>query len=323
MKKITNFIIDQKLIFIIIVLIIALSIEDKSFFTVKSLASILEHAAIIGIMAAGMTVLLISGSFDLSVGSVMAFTGIVTIMLQKPLGLFLSVLIGLIAGTMVGVINGLLVVKGRINAFIATLGTMVIFKGFGLALTGSSPVKGTIAAYQFIGQGQVFGADITLFYLIAIFIIVWYLLKYTKFGRNDYAIGGNILSARLSGINVNSYTFYYFIFCAFTAAVSGIILSSRVNTGNAIFGDITNLTVIAAAVLGGTSLFGGRGGVIGTIQGVIILGLIERAMVVFNVDTNYQLLVSGIIILFVVVTDAVTSRRKKLDVERGMIEGST
>ena len=323
MKKITNFIIDQKLIFIIIVLIIALSIEDKSFFTVKSLASILEHAAIIGIMAAGMTVLLISGSFDLSVGSVMAFTGIVTIMLQKPLGLFLSVLIGLIAGTMVGVINGLLVVKGRINAFIATLGTMVIFKGFGLALTVSSPVKGTIAAYQFIGQGQIFGVDITLFYFIAIYIVVWYLLKYTKFGRNDYAIGGNILSARLSGINVNSYTFYYFIFCAFTAAVSGIILSSRVNTGNAIFGDTTNLTVIAAAVLGGTSLFGGRGGVIGTIQGVIILGLIERAMVVFNVDTNYQLLVRGLIILFVVVTDAVTSRRKKLDVERGMIEGST
>ena len=323
MKKITNFIIDQKLIFIIIVLIIALSIEDKSFFTVKSLASILEHAAIIGIMAAGMTVLLISGSFDLSVGSVMAFTGIVTIMLQKPLGLFLSVLIGLIAGTMVGVINGLLVVKGRINAFIVTLGTMVIFTGFGLALSGSSPVKGTIAAYQFIGQGQIFGVDITLFYFIAIYIIVWYLLKYTKFGRNDYAIGGNILSARLSGINVNSYTFYYFIFCAFTAAVSGIILSSRVNTGNAIFGDTTNLTVIAAAVLGGTSLFGGRGGVIGTIQGVIILGLIERAMVIFNVDTNYQLLVRGLIILFVVVTDAVTSRRKKLDVERGMIEGST
>ncbi|MBU4293064.1 MAG: ABC transporter permease, partial [Actinobacteria bacterium] len=319
-KKITNFIIDQKLIFIIIALIIALSIEDKSFFTVKSLARVLEHATIIGIMAAGMTVLLISGSFDLSVGSVMAFTGIVTIMLQKPLGLFLSVLIGLIAGTMVGVINGLLVVKGRINAFIATLGTMVIFKGFGLALTRSSPVKGTIAAYQFIGQGQVFGIQVTLFYLIAMYIIVWYLLKYTKFGRNDYAIGGNILSARLSGINVNLYTFYYFIFCAFTAAVSGIILSSRVNTGNAIFGDITNLTVIASAVLGGTSLFGGRGGVIGTIQGVIILGLIERAMVVFNVDTNYQLLVRGLIILFVVVTDAVTSQRKKLDIEKGVME---
>jgi len=319
MKKITNILIDQKLIIIILILVIALSFEDKNFFTIKSLASIIEHAVIIGIMAAGMTVLLISGSFDLSVGSVMAFTGIITIILQKPLGLFFSVLAGLLIGTSVGAINGLLVVKGRINAFIATLGTMVIFKGFGLALTGSSPIKSTIPAFKVIGQGEFFGIEISLFYLIIIYIVVWYLLKYTKFGRNNYAIGGNLQSARLSGINVNIYTFFYFVFCAFTAALSGIILSSRVSTGNAIFGDITNMTVIAAAVLGGTSLFGGKGGVIGTIQGVIILSLIERAMTVFNVDTNYQLLVRGLIILFVVVTDAVTSGRKKLDIGREVI----
>ncbi len=319
MKKINNFIIDQTLLFIIIILVIALWIKDNNFLNIKSLTNILEHASNIGIMAAGMTLLMISGSFDLSIGSVMTFTGIVTIILQKPLGMFLSVLVGLIVGTMVGVLNGLLVVKGRINAFIATLGTMVMFRGLGLALTGSSSLRGTIEDYQFIAGGTVFGVNITLFYLIIFFAGVWYLLKYTKFGRNAYAIGGNVLSARLSGINVGLYTFYYFIFCAFTAAVSGIVLSSRVNTGNASFGDITNLTVITAVVLGGTSLFGGKGGVIGTIQSVIILGLIERAMIVFNVNTNYQLLVRGLIILFVVVTDAVTSQRKKLDIGREVI----
>jgi len=318
MKKTLNTLLDQKLVIIILILIITLTVQDRNFFSLRSLTSILDHATINGVMAAGMTILLISGSFDLSVGSAMAFTGIITIMLQ-PYGLFISILGGIIAGTMVGVINGLLVVKGRINAFIATLGTMVIFKGLGLALTGSSPIKGTIEAYKVIGQGEFLGIHYSVIYLIVVYIAVWYILRYTKFGRNDYAIGGNALSAKLAGINVNLYTFTYFVFCSFTAAISGIILSSRVNTANAIFGDTTNLTVIAAAVLGGTSLFGGKGSVIGTIQGVLILGLIERAMVVFNVDTNYQLLVRGFIILAVVVTDAVTQRRRQLNLERGVV----
>ncbi len=318
MKKFTNFLLDQKLIIIIIILIIALTVKDSNFFALRSLASILDHATINGVMAAGMTVLLISGSFDLSVGSAMAFTGIITIMLQ-PYGMFVSILGGILAGTMVGVVNGLLVVKGRINAFIATLGTMVIFRGLGLALTGSSPIKGSIESYKAIGQGQFLGIHYSVIYLAVMYVIVWYVLRYTKFGRNDYSIGGNQLSAKLAGINVNFYTFMYFVFCSFTAAISGIILSSRVNTANAVFGDTTNLIVIAAAVLGGTSLFGGKGSVVGTIQGVLILGLIERAMVVFNVDTNYQLLVRGFIILAVVVTDAVTTRRRQLSVERGLI----
>lgn len=315
MKKFLNFLLDQKLIIIIIILIIALSIRDRNFFALRSLASILDHVTTIGIMAAGMTVLLISGSFDLSVGSAMAFTGIIIIMLQ-PYGLFISILGGVIAGTMIGVINGLLVVKGRINAFIATLGTMVIFRGLGLALTGSSPIKGTIDVYKVIGQGQFFGIHYSVFYLIVVYVAVWYILRYTKFGRNDYAIGGNVLSARLAGISVSLLTVLYFVFCSFTAAISGVILSSRVNTANAVFGDVTNLTVIAAAVLGGTSLFGGKGSVVGTIQGVLILGLIERAMVVFNVDTNYQLLVRGLIILTVVVTDTLISRRRQIVIAR-------
>ena len=318
MKKFINSLLDQKLIIIIIILIIALSIKDRNFFTLRSLTSILDHTTTIGIMAAGMTILLISGSFDLSVGSAMAFTGIIIIMLQ-PYGLFISILGGVIAGTMVGVINGLLVVKGRINAFIATLGTMVIFRGLGLALTGSSPIKGNIEAYKVIGHGQFFGINYSVLYLIATYLIVGYVLRYTKFGRSDYAIGGNVISARLAGINVSLLTFLYFVFCSFTAAISGVILSSRVNTANAIFGDGTNLTVIAAAVLGGTSLFGGKGSVIGTIQGVLILGLIERAMVVFNVDTNYQLLVRGLIILIVVVTDTLISRRRQIVILREVV----
>ena len=225
--------------------------------------------------------------------------------------MFVSIIGGLIVGTSVGALNGLLVVKGKINAFIVTLGTMIIFRGLGLAVTESHPVKGSIDAFQFFGQGSFLGIPLPVFYLIVAYVAVWYILKYTKFGRNDYAIGGNALSSRLAGINVNLYTFLYFVFCSFTAAVSGVILTSRVNTGSAVFGDNTPLIVIAAAVLGGTSLFGGRGTIIGTIQGVLILGLIERSMVIFNVSTNFQLLVRGLIILAVVVTDALTERKRE------------
>jgi ribose transport system permease protein len=311
LKNFVNFITEQKLLVIILILILTLSAADRSFLTIRSLYSIFDHITINGIMAAGMTVLLISGSFDLSIGSVMSFTGIIIILLQQY-GMIVSIIGGLLVGICVGALNGLLVVKGRINAFIVTLGTMVIFKGFGLAITESHPVKGTIEAFQTIGHDSLLGIPLPVFYLIAAYFIVWYILKYTKFGRNDYAIGGNALSSRLAGINVNLFTFLYFVFCSFTASVSGVILTSRVNTGSAVFGDNTPLIVIAASVLGGTSLFGGKGTIVGTLQGVLILGLIERAMVIFNVDTNFQLLVRGTIILAVVIADALTVRKREV-----------
>lgn len=307
--KILNFFINQKLLFIIIALIIILTAKDRSFFTVKSLVSILDHVTIQGIMAAGMTILLISGSFDLSVGSVLAMSGIATIMLQRY-GMLVSISGGLLTGVVIGAINGALVVKGKINAFIATLGTFIIFRGLGLGLT-HGPIKGTIENFPKIAQGSLFGIPNNIFFLAIAYLVVWYVLKYTKFGRNDYAIGSNPLSARTAGINVNLNTFFYFVACSFAAAVAGVLLSSKVNTGNPVFGDNVPMLVIAAAVLGGTSLFGGKGGVIGTIQGVIILGLVERAMVIFNVDTNYQLLVRGSILLAVIITDAVTSNRQR------------
>jgi ribose transport system permease protein len=309
-RKVVDFITERKLLVIIVVLLLTLSIADRNFLTLRSLYSIFDHVTINGVMAAGMTVLLISGSFDLSVGSVMSFTGIVIVLMQRY-GMFVSILCGLIVGTSVGALNGLLVVKGRINAFIVTLGTMIIFRGLGLAVTQSHPVKGSIESFQMIGQSSLLGIPLPVFYLVAAYVAVWYLLKYTKYGRNDYAIGGNALSSRLAGINVNLFTFFYFVFCSFTAAVSGVILTSRVNTGSAVFGDNTPLIVIAAAVLGGTSLFGGKGTIVGTLQGVLILGLIERAMVIFNVSTNFQLLVRGLIILAVVVADALTERKRE------------
>jgi len=303
-RNVGRFLADRKLLIILIVLIVLLSVVDRNFLSLETLISLFDHVAINGILAAGMTILLISGSFDLSVGSVMALTGIVIVLTQR-FGIAASVILGLAAGTAVGALNGLLAVKGRINAFIVTLGTMTIFRGLGLAITSSHPVKGTIPAFAAFGQTALLGIPLPVFYLAIVYVAVWYVLKYTKFGRNDYAIGGNALSARLAGIPVDGYTFLYFVACSFAAALAGVVLTSRVNTGSAVFGDQTSMIVIAAAVLGGTSLNGGKGTVTGTIQGVLIFGLIERAMVVFNVDTNYQILIRGLVIIAVVVADTV------------------
>jgi len=308
--KAARLIADRKLLIIIVALIVVIFVADRNFFTLRTFVSLLDHIAINGVMAAGMTILLISGSFDLSIGSVMAVTGII-IVLSQQFGMLASVLLGLAAGTAVGVLNGVLVVRGKINAFIVTLGSMIIFRGLGLAITNSQPVKGSIPTFQIFSQASLLGIPLPVFYLAVVYAVIWYILKYTKFGRNDFAIGGNAVSSRLAGIRVDLYTFLYFVICSFMAALAGVILTSKVNTGSAVFGDQTAMLVIAAAVLGGTSLFGGKGTVIGTIQGVLILGLIERTMVIFNVDTNYQLLVRGTIIIAVIVTDALTARRRE------------
>ena len=308
--KAARLIADRKLLIIIVALIVVIFVADMNFFTLRTFVSLLDHIAINGVMAAGMTILLISGSFDLSIGSVMAVTGII-IVLSQQFGMLASVLLGLAAGTAVGVLNGVLVVRGKINAFIVTLGSMIIFRGLGLAITNSQPVKGSIPTFQIFSQASLLGIPLPVFYLAVVYAVIWYILKYTKFGRNDFAIGGNAVSSRLAGIRVDLYTFLYFVICSFMAALAGVILTSKVNTGSAVFGDQTAMLVIAAAVLGGTSLFGGKGTVIGTIQGVLILGLIERTMVIFNVDTNYQLLVRGTIIIAVIVTDALTARRRE------------
>jgi ribose transport system permease protein len=309
-RNVARLIADRKLLIIIVVLLVILSVADRNFFTPRTFVRLLDHISINGVMAAGMTILLISGSFDLSIGSVMAVTGIIIVLTQQ-FGMLASVLLGLAAGTAVGALNGVLVVKGKINAFIVTLGSMIIFRGLGLAITNSHPVKGRIAAFQVFSQASPLGIPLPVFYLVAVYAVVWYVLRYTKFGRNDFAIGGNALSSRLAGIRVDLYTFLYFVACSFMAALAGVILTSRVNTGSAVFGDQTPMLVIAAAVLGGTSLFGGKGTIIGTIQGVLILGLIEKAMVIFNVDTNYQILLRGMIIIAVIVTDTLTARRRE------------
>ena len=308
--RIVAVLMNQKLLILLAVLIIGMAIRDKNFFSLAGIYEIFDHVVVIGIMAVGMTILLISGAFDLSIGSVLSLTAIVVMLLQKY-GIGLSILAGIITGFTVGAFNGFIVVKGRINPFIATLGSMLIFKGLALGISASQTIVGARTEFNVLANGEVIGIPVPLLIFVGFLIVGWYILKFLKFGRNSYTIGGNEHSAILAGIKVSRSKFFYFVFCAVTASVSGLILAAKTNTGNATLGDNVVLIVIASVVLGGTSLFGGRGNIIGTLEGVLVLGLIERAMVVFNISSWYQYMVRGLVILAVIVLDTLIERRRR------------
>jgi ribose transport system permease protein len=301
---------SAKLLIIIIFVMLLLSVVDPNFLTPRSLLNLLNHMSIDGIMVVGMTVLLISGVFDLSIGSVMSLAGITTIFLQ-PQGTLLSLLGGALVGLVVGLINGILATVAKIQAFIATLGTMIFVKGIALVLTRSVPISGSNAAFMEFAYKSVLGVPVFVYFLALAFAAGWYLLNHTKFGRYAYAIGGNEESARLAGIRVSFYKIAYFVFCSLSASIAGVLLASKTNTGSAIFGDNVPLVIIATVVLGGTSLSGGKGKILGTLQSLVIFGLISKAMVILNIDQLYQYIFRGLVIITVVLADAMTSARDR------------
>jgi ribose transport system permease protein len=300
---------NQKLAIVIGVLVILLAVKDNRFLTMWSISDLFLHIAIIGIMAVGMTVLMISGMLDLSIGATLSLTTVVVILTQKY-GVIPSSIFGLLAGLSVGFLNGLIIVKGRINFFIATLGTMSIARGLALALSKSQTVVGVERSFIQLAAGFFLGIPIPTIILFAMFAVGWYLLNYTNLGRNSYAIGGNEYSSVLAGIKVGKSRILLYMFCAFCASLAGLILGAKSNTGSANLGEFFTLIVIATVVLGGASLFGGKGSMSGTFQAAIIMGLIERGMIVYNIDAWYQYMIRGLIILAVVVADTYFERQK-------------
>ncbi len=294
----------HKILCILILIIIVISVIDVRFLRMRNLMNVLMHASINGIMALAMTTLMIGGAFDLSIGSTLSITGMVALFLQPHLGLTLSILIALAAGCLIGAINGVIVTYGRVNAFITTLGTMIIIKALALGMNNSRPIPNRSEFFMEIGSGAIGPVPYPVIYFILFIIVFWLMMKSSVFGRNAYAIGGNELSAKLSGINVDFYKIMYFVLSGFCAALAGIILSSRLNVGSAVLGDATPLIVISAVILGGTSLQGGIGTIRGTVSGLLVIGVVNNGMDLLNVQSYYQLVVRGSILVSVVLIDA-------------------
>jgi len=278
-----------------------LSFASDRFFTPYNFINILRQVSIKGIMAVGMTFVIISGGIDLSVGSVFAFCGVLGVSLVSGgTSIWLSIIITLIVGIVIGILNGLLVGKVGMPAFIVTLGTMTIFRGLSYLYTGGRSITCTVDAFRGVGGGYLGPIPLPVLYLIGICAIFSIILRQTRFGRYIIAVGGNEEAAYLSGINVPLVKICAFAIMGLTSAISGIILTSRLASGQPIAGIGYELDVIAAVVLGGTSLAGGKGTVIGSLIGALLIGVMNNGLNLMGLSFFYQQVVGGLIILIAV-----------------------
>jgi inositol transport system permease protein len=291
-------------VFIIICLI--LSLISNQFFTVSNWTIIITQASINALLAFGVTFVIITGGIDLSLGSMVAVTGVTAAMLAHPdtYPVALPVFAGLMSGLLMGVFNGFIITKSKIAPFIVTLGTMTIGRGLALILSKGRPVSNLSDSFNFIGGGDVFGIPFPIIVLILIFAICLITLKKTLLGRYIYAVGGNEQAARASGINVNQVKMAVYSISGLLAGLAGILLTSRITTGQPNAGTGFELDAIAAAVIGGTSTSGGTGTMTGTLVGVLLIGVINNGLDLLNVTSYYQQVVMGIIIIGAVVLDS-------------------
>lgn len=291
-------------VFIIICLI--LSFISPQFLTVSNWTIIITQVSINALLAFGVTFVIITGGIDLSLGSMVAVTGVMAAMLAHPdtFPVALPIFAGLLTGLLMGVFNGFIITKSKIAPFIVTLGTMTIGRGLALILSKGRPVSNLSDSFNFIGGGDIFGIPFPIIVLIIIFIICTIILKKTILGRYIYAVGGNEQAARASGINVNQVKMAVYSISGILAGLAGILLTSRITTGQPNAGAGFELDAIAAAVIGGTSTSGGTGTITGTLIGVLLIGVINNGLDLLNVTSYYQQVVMGIIIIGAVVLDS-------------------
>jgi len=288
-----------------VILCIVLTIFSPAFLTPMNLLNVLRQISINGVTAIGMTFVIITGGIDLSVGSIVALSAVVACSFAHPgtYPVIVPILIGLFVGLLCGAVTGTLISKGKVAPFIATLGMMTVARGVALVISNGRPVINLSDQFNEIGGGYILGVPIPIYLLVFMVIIGIFVLNFCKFGRHVYAIGGNELAAKVSGLNVNSLKITVYAISGLLAGFAGVILSSRVMTGSPVGGQGYELDAIAAVVIGGTSLTGGVGSVVGTMVGALIIGVLNNGLDLLNVSSYYQQIAKGIIIVAAVLMD--------------------
>ena len=299
------------LLMVIIVFTILMTLASPIFLTRLNIEAILLALSVEATIAIGMVILLISGGLDLSVGSTLAFVGVVTgLVLTAGAGTVLSILVGLFAAFSVGLLNGLLVAKLKINPFITTLGTMITIRGLLLILAEGRAVLNLPKSFTIIGQGRLYGIQYPIFVLLFLVIIGDLLLRNSRFFRQSYYIGGNENAARLSGINVDFVKVFNYCLVAVLAGIAGLMITARFGSSSLTVGQGIELRVITACIIGGASLSGGEGSVLGAFLGALFMGMLANALNLLGVDVYYQSFITGLILILAVVFDVLNERRK-------------
>jgi ribose transport system permease protein len=299
------------LVMALVALIVILSLLSDRFLTTSNVVNVLRQISINAIIACGMTVVIIGRGIDLSVGSLLALTGVVGAGLAVgglPAGL--AVLVAMALGTALGTFNGLFVAYVGIAPFIVTLAGLTIFRGAALAYTDGRPITGLPSLFMTLGYGSFLGLPVPIWIMLAFLLVTHVLLRFTALGRAIYAIGGNEEAARLSGIPVRRVQAFTFAYSGLAAALAAMVLTGRLNSAQPSAGVMFELDAIAAVVVGGTSLFGGRGGVFGTLVGALIIGVINNGMNLLNVPSFYQQIVKGGVILAALLIERLVATRR-------------
>lgn len=296
---------------ILVIFVIFMVITRKSFSTWDNIVNIINECSVYGVTACAMTAAIICAEFDLSVSSTFALSTVIFIMCCNTIGILPAFIIAILCGCVIGAFNGLLVAIVRMPAFVATLGTMTAIKGLAYVITDAQPINTSNESLYAINQFNFLGITIAPIVFAVIIVLFIWLLKYTRFGRNIYATGGNYDVAILSGINVKLSKFIVFVLLGVCASLSGILYCTRIMAGWAPYGSDLALYCVAATVIGGTSLLGGNGGVHRTIIGVLLMAVLFNALTILGVDGSMQKFVRGIVLITVIMLDAITNLRRK------------
>ncbi len=296
---------------VLFVTVLIFGILYKGFFSFSNISNILLQSSILGIVAGGMTFVILSGGIDLSVGSVVAFTSAIACGLEVNMHLpwYIAFLGAITVGALFGAINGGLVVYGGLQPFIATLTTMAIARGATLAYTKGYPISGMSDMFLFWGSGDIYGFPMPIIVMIVVLLLLYFILKMTRFGFHIYAVGGHEEASRVTGVNIDRTKFMVYVVSGITAAVGGILLAGRLWSAqpNAAIG--FELDAIAAVVLGGTSLFGGVGGIGGTVIGMLIMGTLNNGLSLLGVTSYLQQVIKGTVFILAVLLDLIVKGR--------------
>ncbi|MFE2776212.1 ABC transporter permease [Aerococcus urinaeequi] len=290
----------------LIVLIIFVSILSPSFLSLTNLMNLMRQVSTNALIAFGMTFVIITGGIDLSVGSTLALSSaIMAGMIVNGIDPLIAMTVSLIAGFVLGAVNGLLITKGKLVPFIATLATMTIYRGATLVLTDGKPITGLDETFifQFMGRGYFFGIPFPIVITLVVFALLFVLLHKMSFGRKTFAIGGNEKASFIAGVKSNKIKIFVYSISGVLASLAGIILTSRLNSAQPTAGESYEMDAIASVVLGGTSMTGGKGRIFGTLIGALIIGTLNNGLNLLGVSTFYQQIVKGIVIIIAVLID--------------------
>ncbi|MCG3463546.1 ribose ABC transporter permease [Xenorhabdus bovienii] len=304
---------EQKSLIALLILIVVVSFLSPNFFTLNNLFNILQQTSVNAIMAVGMTLVILTSGIDLSVGSLLALTGAVAAsMVGTDVNALVAVVAALALGAAIGACTGVIVAKGKVQAFIATLVMMLLLRGVTRVYTDGSPINTGFSdnaeLFGWFGIGRPLGVPAPVWIMLLVFAAAWYILHHTRLGRYIYALGGNESATRLSGINVDKIKIIVYSLCGLLAALGSIIEVARLSSAQPMAGSGYELDAIAAVVLGGTSLAGGKGRIVGTLIGALILGFLNNGLNLLGISSNYQMIVKAVVILLAVLVDNKSSK---------------